>query len=46
MSSCMEKDIEKILLSQEELKNRVAQLGAQISADYAGTEPQGPQRFH
>ena len=39
MSSCMEKDIEKILLSQEELKNRVAQLGAQISADYAGKEP-------
>lgn len=39
MSNIMEKDIERVLLSEEELKERVAQLGAQISADYAGKEP-------
>lgn len=39
MSNCMEKDIERVLLTEEQLKARVAQLGAQISADYAGKEP-------
>ena len=32
-------DIERILISEEELQGRVAQLGEQISADYAGKEP-------
>ena len=35
----MEKDIDHILLTEEQLKARVAELGAQISADYAGKEP-------
>lgn len=35
----MEQDIERVLLTEEELKKRVAELGAQISADYAGKEP-------
>lgn len=32
-------DVEKILFSEEQLKERVAQLGAQITADYAGKSP-------
>lgn len=32
-------DIERILISEEDLQKRVAELGAQISADYAGKEP-------
>ena len=39
MSNCMEKDIERVLLSEEQLKARVSELGKQISADYAGKEP-------
>lgn len=39
MSSCMEKDIEKILLSQEELKNRVAQLGEELYEKFQGKKP-------
>lgn len=39
MSNCMEKDIERVLLTEEQLKARVAELGKQISADYAGKEP-------
>ncbi len=35
----MRDDIEKILISEEELKKRVCELGAQISADYAGKDP-------
>lgn len=35
----MEEDIQKILIDQEALKARVAELGKQISADYAGKEP-------
>ncbi len=35
----MQDDILKVLISQEELQRRVAELGAQISADYAGREP-------
>ncbi|MCQ2752107.1 MAG: hypoxanthine phosphoribosyltransferase [Coriobacteriales bacterium] len=34
----MNKDIKEILLSEEDLNNRVAQLGAQITKDYAGNE--------
>lgn len=32
-------DIERILISAEQLQTRVAELGAQISADYAGLHP-------
>lgn len=35
----MEKDIERILITAEELRERVAELGAQISRDYAGKTP-------
>lgn len=34
-----EKDILEVLQTQEELRERVAALGAQITADYAGKEP-------
>ena len=39
MSSVMEKDIDRVLFSQEEIQTRVGELGAQISHDYAGKEP-------
>ena len=39
MSNVMEKDIDHVLLSQEELQAKVKELGAKISADYAGKEP-------
>lgn len=32
----MENDIKSVLLSQEEISQKIAQLGAQISADYVG----------
>ena len=35
----MKEDIQKILISEEELKARVQELGRQISANYAGKEP-------
>ena len=35
----MRDDIERVLISEEELQKRVAQIGAQISADYAGKTP-------
>ena len=35
----MRDDIERVLISEEELQQRVAQLGAQLSADYAGKTP-------
>jgi hypoxanthine phosphoribosyltransferase len=34
-----DKDMARVLFSQAELLERVAQLGAQITADYAGKEP-------
>ena len=34
----MEKDIQKVLFSEEELKNRVAELAAMIQQDYEGKE--------
>ncbi len=34
-----ESDVESILLSQEQIQNRVAEMGAQISRDYEGREP-------
>ncbi|MDE6107949.1 MAG: hypoxanthine phosphoribosyltransferase [Oscillospiraceae bacterium] len=39
MSNVMEKDIDHVLLSEEELKAKIQELGAQISKDYAGKEP-------
>lgn len=39
MSNVMENDIEKVLLSEEELQTRVRELGERISADYAGKAP-------
>lgn len=35
----MKNDIEKILISEEELREKVAEVGAKITRDYAGKEP-------
>jgi hypoxanthine phosphoribosyltransferase len=35
----MIEDVEKILFTEEQLRERVAQLGAEITADYAGKHP-------
>lgn len=35
----MENDIQSVLISEEEIKRHVAQIGAQISKDFAGKEP-------
>jgi hypoxanthine phosphoribosyltransferase len=35
----MHKDVERILYTEEELRRRVKELGAQITADYAGRRP-------
>ena len=35
----MENDILKVLISEEELHSRIAQLGEEITRDYAGTDP-------
>ena len=35
----MIQDIEKVLVSEEEIQQRIQQLGAQIEADYAGKNP-------
>ncbi len=35
----MEKDILKVLISEEELRSRIAQLGEEITRDYAGKDP-------
>lgn len=35
----MIQDVEKILFTEEQLQKRVAELGAQITADYAGKNP-------
>ena len=39
MSNTIKEDILRVLISEEELKKRVAELGEQISADYAGKQP-------
>lgn len=39
MSNIVEKDIERVLLTEEELKAKVRELGDRISADYQGKEP-------
>ena len=35
----MEKDIKEILLTEEQIRDKVAELGAQLSKDYAGKDP-------
>ena len=35
----MEKDIQKVLLSEEQIRTRVAELGKQLSEEYAGKNP-------
>ena len=35
----MQNDIERILLSEEEIKSRVMELGTAIANDYAGKNP-------
>ena len=36
MNNVMEQDIKKVLVSEEEIRERVAEIGARISEDYAG----------
>jgi hypoxanthine phosphoribosyltransferase len=38
-SSPMHADVEEILLSEQELRQRIAELGARLAADYAGRTP-------
>ena len=35
----MEKDILKVLLTEEQIKNRIEELGEELSRDYAGKDP-------
>ena len=35
----LEQDIERVLFTEQELKDRVAEIAARIDRDYAGTEP-------
>ena len=37
--SAMDDDVEEILLTHEQIQSRVAELGAQLAADYADREP-------
>ena len=39
MEHILDKDVERVLFSEEELKNRVAEIAAQIDKDYAGKQP-------
>ena len=38
-SGCMGDDVERVLYSREQLAARVAEMGAQITRDYAGKQP-------
>lgn len=38
MSTCEHEDLERVLFTREELAHRVAEIGAQITADYAGAD--------
>lgn len=42
----MEKDIQEILLSQEQIQNRIAQLGEILTKEYAGKDPVEIGRAH
>ena len=35
----MTKDIQKVLLSEEQLQNRIRELGEELSREYAGKDP-------
>lgn len=35
----MEKDIQKVLLTQEQIQNRIRELGEELTAEYAGKKP-------
>ena len=35
----MERDIQRVLISEEELEKHVSEIGAQISKDFAGKDP-------
>ena len=35
----MEKDIQEILISEEQLRSRIAELGGELTRDYAGKDP-------
>ena len=37
--TAMDDDVEEVLLTHEQIQTRVAELGAQLAADYAGREP-------
>ena len=39
MEHILDKDVERVLFSEEELKNRVAEIAAQIDKDYEGKAP-------
>jgi hypoxanthine phosphoribosyltransferase len=39
LRSAMDDDVEEILLTHEQIQSRVAELGAQLAADYAEREP-------
>ena len=39
MKNMLEQDIERVLFTEEELKARVRELGAQITRDYQGKAP-------
>ena len=39
MAHVLDKDLDRVLFSEEELSHRVAELGAEITRDYAGKEP-------
>ena len=39
MEHILDKDVERVLFSEEELRNRVAEIAAEIDRDYAGKEP-------
>lgn len=39
MEHMLDKDVERVLFSEEELKNRVAEIAAEIDKDYEGKEP-------
>lgn len=39
MEHILDKDVERVLFTEEELKNRVAEIAAQIDKDYEGKEP-------
>ena len=35
----MDKDIEKVLITEEQIRSRVAELGEELTRDYEGKDP-------